>query len=468
MKTRSLVRRATTTVLGIELLCAVGLASTAIWHERKVRLRALDVALTGRSDSLIGAVQDAEDPQDNVKVDPEEFSPLPGDEFAVYNPDGRLVGASAGDLSAVTVRERDAIREVGVNGGTYRVLQRKALRVIDRPETGGLGLRRPVIVVYAMRSDRVWHEVAEATRFYILLSLGTVGITALVLIVLARRLLIPLNELAAAASSIEAPALEFIPPPSAFATRELRPLAQALAQFVMRLQTAFSAERRFISDAAHELKTAVAVVRSTIQVLGMKPRSSDEYRKGLDQILDDNQRVEELVGRMLTLARFDDRTPVSGAEADLGREARAAANALTTYAEWRNIALRVEETPGLWVPLTPEGAYTLVSNLLLNAVQHSAQGAEVRVLVQQGEGERQKATLIVQDFGEGIAPENLSRVFERFFREDPSRSRETGGAGLGLSICKSIVENAGGTIEIESYKGSGTTVKVAFDSIDRV
>lgn len=77
MKTRSLVQRATFAVLGIELLCALCFAGTAIWHERRVQFRALDVSLQGRSDSLIGAVQDAEDPEDRVKIDPEEFSLLP-------------------------------------------------------------------------------------------------------------------------------------------------------------------------------------------------------------------------------------------------------------------------------------------------------------------------------------------------------------------------------------------------------
>src|SRR5271165_2226531 len=154
MRTHSLVRRATVTVLGIELLCAVGLAATAIWHERQVRMRALDVALKGRADSLIGAVQDAEDPQDNVMVDPEEFSQLPGDEFAVYNPDGRLVGSSKGDVAAVGLRAKDELRSNHVDGHDYRVLQRRGLRIIDRFETRGVGLRRPVIVVYAVRSDR--------------------------------------------------------------------------------------------------------------------------------------------------------------------------------------------------------------------------------------------------------------------------------------------------------------------------
>ena len=301
-------------------------------------------------------------------------------------------------------------------------------------------------------------------RFYILLSLASVGVTALLLIVLAKRLLRPLNELASAASSIEPAKLQFAPPASALSTTELRPLADALAEFVARLRRAFEAERRFISDAAHELKTAVAVARSSIQVLEMKPRSTDEYREGLERILEDNQRAEDLVAGMLTLARFDEAGTDRQEEIDLSEETARAVNRLSSYAENRGVSLRLSDTSEAKIQLSRQALETLVSNLVMNAVQHSPRGSEVRIAIRV---EGSKATLEVRDFGEGIAAENLPHVFERFFREDPSRSRETGGAGLGLSICKSLAESAGGTIEIESEKGTGTVVTAHFDLLKR-
>jgi signal transduction histidine kinase len=460
MRAHSLVRRATLAVIAIELACAIGVASTAIWHEREARLHALDATLSGRVDSLIGAVQDAEDPQDNVKIDPDEFSPPPNDQYAVYNPDGRLVGTSHGDLSAVTLKQRDGIQSLRSKGRGFRVLQRRGMRIIDRFETAGVGLRRPVIVVYAMPSDRVWHEVLEATRFYVLLSLGSVALTAAILIVLARRLLRPLNELATAAASIQPAELAFASPASAMSTRELRPLGEALEQMTARLRAAFEAQKRFISDAAHELKTAAAVVHSTIQVLGMKARSADEYQTGLGRILDDHQRVEELISRMLTLARLDEQRSAPEASIDLSEHTEKALSLLTTYAESKGVTLKfVDSSTHAMVRMTPESLDTLVSNLAMNAVQHSPLGSQVLVIVS---AERQAATLEVRDFGEGISNENIPHVFERFFREDTSRSRETGGIGLGLSICKSIVDRAGGSIEIHSRKGEGTAVTVRF------
>src|SRR3974390_214782 len=104
MKSNSLIRRAISAVLLMELLCAAAFVWTALWHERRIRLRALDVALEGRADSVIGAVQDAEDPEDTVKVDPAEFSPPSTDVYAVFSEAGQLVGASSNPPAEVISR----------------------------------------------------------------------------------------------------------------------------------------------------------------------------------------------------------------------------------------------------------------------------------------------------------------------------------------------------------------------------
>jgi signal transduction histidine kinase len=457
MRMKSLVRQATATVLSIELLCALTFAGASLWHEREARLKALDLSLKGRSDSLIGAVQDAEDPLDSVKIDPEEFSPGQHDEFAVYNPNGKLVGASSGDRSALTYENRNGFRNVQANHRHFRVLERDALRIIDRDETGGTGLRRPIKVIYAIPTEHVWHEVMEATRFYLLLSLASVVATAITLIVLAQRLLRPLNELAAIAGSIGPSALHFNPPASALQTRELAPLSRVLTLVVDRLRDAYEAERRFLSDAAHELKTAVAVVKSSIQVLGMRSRSAEEYRGGLDQLLDDNQRVEDLVSRMLILGRVNEGTTQPAVDVEVGDEIRSALDEILTYAETRGVSVEPAIDAHLHARMAAGELKTVISNLVMNAIQHSAHGSTIRVAAR-AIGAR--ILIMVQDFGTGISADSLPHVFDRFFREDASRSRETGGAGLGLSICKAIVEKAGGGIEIESEKDRGTIAKV--------
>lgn len=459
MKSNSIIRRATAIVLAIELVCGVCFAATAILHERQARLHALDATLRGRSDSLVGAIQDAEDPQDNVMVDPEEFAPGQGDLYTVYGAQGKLVGASKG-AAPLALLSKDGYKNLKLNGHPYRVLQREALRIIDREETDGQGLRRPVTVLYAIRADHIWHETIEAASYYVLLSVGLLCVTAVLLILLLRKLLRPLEELAATASSIDAATMQFAPPEAALHTRELRPLAEAISQSVARLRNAFAMERRFIGDAAHELKTAVAVVRSSVQVLAMRERPAEEYRTGLDRILEDNRRVEELVTRMLTLARFEERGAAPELAVDLGEQVRGVVASLANFAALRGVALKTDLEQGVNIHVSTESVQALVSNLIVNAVQHSPQGSEVLVQVKRNLSETARAVLTVQDSGTGIAAESLPHVFERFFREDPSRSRETGGAGLGLAICKSIVETAGGTIDIQSTKGTGTTVTV--------
>lgn len=458
MRTSSLLRQAIGAVLLIESLSAVAFVGTAVWHERRTRLKALDITLLGRSDSLVGAVQDAEDPEDRVMIDREEFDPPASDVYVVYSPGGRIVGESQNAPAELVKLFKDGFRDVRVGRDGYRVLQREALRIIDREETNGVGIRRPVTVIYAERTDHIWHEVLEAVSFYVIVSLLLLCVTAVLLIYLLRLYLQPLRELAAGAADIQASSLVFDPPVSALHVRELNPLAEALTKTMTRLRGAFEAQHRFISDAAHELKTAVAVVRSTVEVLSMRNRPAEEYRRGLDQLLADNERVETLVSRMLTLARFDERSGSPATEVDLSGEVAIALDQLESFAKAHCVVLRRELAGGAQVRIAPDAVQVLVSNLVMNAVQHSPQGADVVVAVRmETDGERW-ARLEVQDFGAGVAPEDLAHVFERFYRADKSRSRATGGAGLGLAICKGIVESAGGSIEMQSVQGRGSTV----------
>lgn len=460
MKRRSIVRQAIVAVLLLESLCAVGLVSTSVWHEWRSRTRSLDVALEGRADSLIGAVQDAEDPEDNVTVNPEEFKPTPGDVYAVFNSTGRLIGSSPDLPPQFAALGQDGFRDARFHDHRFRVLQRSALRIIDRDETHGVGIRRPFTLVYATTTNHLWHEILEATRFYLLVSLGLLCATALLLIWLLRRLLAPLKQLADSASAITTDALSFEPPASAALVEELAPLVDALGAMMGRVREAFDRQHRFISDAAHELKTAVAVVRSSIQVLGLRNRSAEEYREALEDLLSDNERVEALVRQMLTLASFDERRETMRGQCNLAEAVQEAVAGLRSVAELQRVAVHSELDKSASVGLAPQAARTLVSNLLLNALQYSPSGGCVEINASSfGDG---RVMLSIRDSGPGIAPENLERIFERFFREDTSRSRATGGAGLGLPICGSIVQAVGGEIEVQSEQGKGTIVTVVF------
>ncbi|MDE3105346.1 MAG: HAMP domain-containing histidine kinase [Acidobacteriota bacterium] len=455
MSSRSLLRRAIALVLLAELLCAIAFSLTAVWQEHRTRLRAFDVMLQGRADSLLGAIQDAEDPDDNVTVDPTELRLPHDDVYAVYNKGGRLLGTSPDAPTALVQTGTAGIRQVRVGHRTYRVLQFDGVRVIDRAEYNGVGLRRPVTLIYAVPVAPLWHQIFGAVRFSILISTVLIGSTALLLVVLLRRLLWPLRDLAAAAAAVDSSRAAFAPPPTALAVDELRPLAEALSATIERLRQALEAQHRFVSDAAHELKTAVAIERSALQLLTLRERTPQEYALGLEQVLEDNDRTHQLVQRMLQLGRLEEDPAHVAGTCDLGAVVEDALAQLRGWSESRGVTLEVRAESHCRVALNHEAAGMLLTNLVRNAVQHSPQGSTVTVLLSAAEG---VATLQVVDSGDGIAPEHLPHLFQRFYRADRSRSRDTGGFGLGLAICRSVVEGAGGAITLASQLGSGTTV----------
>ena len=466
MKIQSLKRQVIVGLLLVEVCCALSLTGVALLNEWHIRLRALDTVIRGRSDSLLGAIQDAEDPGDNVTIDPTELVLPREDVYAVYTGDHRLIGSSPAAPAAIIAARSNGFSSRSVDGRHYRTLERSALRVIDRSEHGGVGLRRPVTIVYAVESRHIWHEVFEAASYYVMASITLVILSAAVILVLLRRALLPIQELAHAAGDVSFRALAFAPPASALGVLELRPLVQTLSATVDGLKQSVDQQNRFIGDAAHELKTAVAVVRSSIQLLMMRPRAASEYAAGLETLLEDSARVEELVARMLASARFEEQRSkmlLRGPQAtDLREICARTVDRLRPLVEARKLRVKLEGVGPIQVPLSPDEIDVLVSNLLVNAAQHSFPGGEIRVSLL---GEGDVARLVLTDRGGGISQQALPHIFERFFREDSSRSRETGGAGLGLSICQSIVDGALGTIAVESAEGYGTTVTVTLPLI---
>lgn len=216
--------------------------------------------------------------------------------------------------------------------------------------------------------------------------------------------------------------------------------------------------RRFMADAAHELRTPIAVLRTKAEVALQAPRSAESYTTTLRGMEQEAERLGRVVDDLLTLARAD-----SGERA-VGRErfflddvVLDAALSVRTLAQAARLSLQVdefEETPVIGdAGLVRE----MVIVLLDNAVKFTPAGGSVRVRVQPWP----QPTLIVEDSGVGIPAEQLPHVFERFYRGDPARAR-AGGAGLGLSIARWIALAHGATLTLESQAGLGTHATVLF------
>jgi signal transduction histidine kinase len=287
------------------------------------------------------------------------------------------------------------------------------------------------------------------------------AVSGLLIFWLLNRGLAPLRHLAAAAAGVSVDSWDFVAPDRARRIRELEPLTVALERVLTGLERSFTQQRQFVGDAAHELKTAVAVLKSSLQLLTLKQRTALEYERGIERCQLDCDRMEDAVAKMLTLARVETATalPSSPFTTDLAHTLRQVALQFESMAELKRLRILVSAPDAVKVDVEPEQLQLLCSNLLLNALQHSPAGSAIRAVVRQDE---MGTELDIEDDGDGIATQDLPHVFDRFYRGDPSRSRNTGGTGLGLAICKAIVSRWQSTIEIASGLGIGTRVMVRF------
>jgi signal transduction histidine kinase len=458
MKSYSITHRLISTVLLIELFAALSLSTAAMLYERHQRFHSFDIMLRGRADSLLGAVQDAEDKNDNVMLDGTEVNLPAEDVYQVQDASGRVLGHSpnwSGPGSSLLAAKTGKFLRVHVNGIYYRALRIEGLRIVDPGDKGG-GIPRRVSIFYGSPIDGVWKDIWRAVAFYAVTSLSLLAVSGLLIFWLLNRGLAPLRELATEAAGVSVNSWNFVPPQRARMIRELAPLTLALETVLTSLERSFMQQRRFVGDAAHELKTAVAVLKSSLQLLTLKQRTAMEYEHGIERCQMDCDRMEEAVGKMLTLAQVETNTELlsSHFETNLAQTVGQVAEQFESMAELKRLRILVSAEDAVMVDIEAEQLQLLCSNLLLNALQHSPAGSAIRAMV------RQNGELVIEDDGDGIAAEDLPHVFDRFYRGDPSRSRNTGGTGLGLSICKAIVSRRQGTIEITSELGIGTRVMV--------
>lgn len=458
----SITRRLVITVLILELLSAVTLIGAITVHEWSVQLQIFDGSLVANAESLMGAVQDTEDEGDNVMLDMRGVRVAKDAVFRVEDERGKVLGfAGEPPQLETTASAGPVFRNTKLRGRDYRFLVTHGTRIVDPGKVNG-GVRHSITIVYGTPLRHVWHEVREAVRFFAIATVFLLGITAVVMAWLVRKGLSPVHELAREAERIQPGDWQFHAPLSAQETEELRPLASALEAALARLQRSFEQQKRFTSDAAHELKTDVAIVKSSLQLLSMRKRTLEEYGLGLAQSLEDITRLESTVEKMLTLARLEQ--PAESYKASAASQSSSlrdviydAVHQSKPIAQLKSIDVAVEINADVRLPIDSRDALLLCSNILLNALQHSPDGATVHITVTAADG---IARLTVRDQGEGISDEDCDHVFEPFYRGDPSRSRKSGGTGLGLSICKAICERAGGSIKIANLAPAGALVTV--------
>ncbi len=265
------------------------------------------------------------------------------------------------------------------------------------------------------------------------------------------RALKPVDAITSAARSITVENLSRrLPVPST--GDEIQRLSQAWNDVLERLEGAVGRIRQFTADASHELRGPLAIIRATAELALHRERSAEQYRKSLAQIQSEAERMTELAESLLALARSDAAASMPLDRVDLNEVVRQVGEQTAPVAASKGVELRIEtEGKGAVVAANAPALRRLLFALVDNALKHTPDHGAVTVSCSEQNG---NVVLAVEDTGEGIPPESLPHVFERFYRVDTARTRGTG-AGLGLAIAQSIAEAHGSKIAVQSAPGQG-------------
>ena len=473
MKKFSLKKRLLLIVVLSQILLTIGLVLVGTSLSRRSIQRAFDVYLEGRAQSVAAIVYypDAGKPGllfNTAKVPPSSQHGHP-EVFLVKSDHGDFEEHTAGidPHTFDTIPPEARFWNFTLHGDRFRAIVLRDVAVQDTE--AGVPVPLPKLtVIYAGSTAGIEHQITELG-----LAIGAVSLLVLLPALFLtlwniRKALVPLHDLATAAGNISVESWKFAPSQAASSTKELEPLIGAITTVLAGLESAFIRQREFMGDAAHELKTSLAILKSTLQRLLNKPSQSAEFNDALQLMSRDCERLERLLNRMLQTARAEQRI-ASGIESrpepvDLVSSCEAAIAQLAPFAADKDIRIDFCADGEALVRAETADLELIWLNLLENAIKYSPHGSVVEVTCRLRSG---SVAVTVADHGCGIEPAHLARIFERFYRADSSRSRATGGFGLGLAIARSLVTFYGGTIRAESEPGKGTriTVDLPCDSI---
>lgn len=328
------------------------------------------------------------------------------------------------------------------------------VRILSAPVPMGIiQIGIPIDEFYEMLDAFTWTCILASPLLLLLAAAGGYWMS--------RRALAPVDRITRTAGEIEARNLSQRLPLRG-TMDELDRLSATLNSMFARLEAAFQRMAQFTADASHELRTPVAIIRTTAEVARSRPRSEEEYARVLDRILLESERTTALIEDLMLLARAD-----AGADG-IQFEPVNVANAVRESLQEARVladAGKVRMEADLSTECIVSGDFQALRRLFLilvdNAIKYTPPGGEVRVHIKVEHNPPSPAAVIaVRDTGIGISAEDLPHIFERFYRTAKDRSRKTGGAGLGLSIARWIAAKHGGEISVESVVGAGSVFRM--------
>lgn len=377
--------------------------------------------------------------------------------FSVYDDQGRLVeGSVPTNFPADTTLKAYSFQSFSAAGNTWSVYDAALLYGNDQ-----------VLWVRGVLPSETLFSVERTMLLVLLIACPLlIAVALLVGYSITRRAFLPIEEIRRTAENIGAGGDLSARISTERTQGEIRQLALTFNEMFERLETSFEHERQFTSDASHELRTPVAVITSQAEYALLPDATPEEQREGLEIVLEQAQKMSALISQLLLLARADNGTQkLAMAPVDLSLLASMAAEQCREPAARQQIRIDCDIAPGIIVEGDQASLVRVFLNLLENAVQYGRPGGFVKLTLKL---EDSFAVCSVADDGIGIAPEHLPRIWQRFYRADPSRSPGGSNTGLGLSLVKWIVEAHHGSITAESKldKGSCFTFRLPASSPD--
>lgn len=316
-----------------------------------------------------------------------------------------------------------------------------------------------VNIVVAGSSHFTYHELYEFLRLLLVLGISLIISSIVATMWTVRCALLPIDVTAERLQDITRLNIGEVIFDDKKVPRELRPFVEALNDMLNRLDRVLQQQKQFTSDAAHELRTPLSLAKSTLQAAQIHERQPAEYRQAIEDSLEGIARMEYLIEQLLVLARLDevDRNTVSG-EVQLDVLLQELAETYGKKMERSGGKVILEESPNITIQGDIDELIRLFSNVLDNAAKYGPPDGTIRLsLKQEPDG---YIKVCIRDEGGNIPPETLPHLFDRFYRAEPSRSKNTGGTGLGLAIAREIARHHNGDISVTSSPDSGTLVSI--------
>jgi two-component system heavy metal sensor histidine kinase CusS len=305
------------------------------------------------------------------------------------------------------------------------------------------------------------HSIIEDSRqgLIIILLLGVFGSAALGIIVTHRGLK-PLRDITQSTQRVSVVQLKERLNPTTW-PKELSKLANSFNEMLDRIEDGVNRLSQFSGDLAHELRTPVNNLMGEAEIALSKPRSNDEYREVIESSIEELERISQMIENLLFLARAESpESVVNFISIPLRQMLDEVSNFYEAAAEEKNVKIKCEGKAHLIADALM--LRRALSNLVYNALQHTPAGGTITL---SAKVVNDATYILISDNGEGIAPEHVPHLFDRFYRADSARSTKTGGTGLGLAIVKSIMELHKGQVKVESMLGKGTTVTLIFPQL---